>query len=315
MIARGYRAATLIDFETAFAETPASKAGYKLPIISNELNMSQTLVESDTITGSRNNAATGLGRIAVDGNIVVPADYRAMGYWLKAQFGAPTTKAADTLFQHVFKVVDDQPSIIIEKAFPDIGKYFHYKGCKLNTAKWEFGDDKQMTVEMALMGAAREIATETYNASAKSILPNPISQNHTYVKLCGSESHIVKSGDFTLDGSLDGDQYVVGGGGVRGAIPEELFGASGTIEALFENTDTMELAQAGTTTSLEIGFKAGDGKTSLSFLFPEVQIQPHDASISGPGGVSISFDWRAFYEKDSNASLVVATLVNDVESY
>ena len=99
---------------------------------------------------------------------------------------------------------------ILEKAFPDSGKYFLYRGCKVNTLKWGFGEDSEMTVELAIMGALREIASATYDASATSVAKLPISQNHTYVKIGGIESEIVKTGDFTLDAGLDGDQYVVG---------------------------------------------------------------------------------------------------------
>lgn len=314
MQARGYKAATTIDWESAYNTAPLTKAGLNLPINKNNLENKQTMIDSETITGSRNSVKSGLGRKSVDGAVTIPADYRAYGAWLKAQFGSPETSGSAAPYTHIFKVTDNQPSFVVEKAFPDTGKFMLYHGCKVNTAKWSFGEDNEMVVELELMGAERTIEDAAYNANAAVIKKLPISQNHAYVKLGNVESRIIKTGDFTLDGGLDGDQYVVGGGGVRGDIPEGLFKANGNMAALFTDTDIMALADSGATTSLEIGFVM-DENTSLVFSFPEVQIEPTDAPIEGPAGVSIDFAWRAFHDSDSENSLVVVTLKNDQEVY
>ena len=36
-------------------------------------------------------------------------------------------------------VKDTQPSIVVEKAFPDLGKYVRYKGVKINTFSVDYG--------------------------------------------------------------------------------------------------------------------------------------------------------------------------------
>lgn len=313
-VARGYKAATVIDFESVYNTAPGTKKGFRLPINKNELELKQTLIDSETITGTRNTVQSSLGRKSVDGNITIPADYRAIGVWLKAMFGAPTNSGSAAPYTHKFKIGDSQPSFLVEKAFPDASKYIVYSGCKVNTAQLSFGEDSEMTMELSLMGAARNITAAEYNSTATELKKLPISQNHTYVKIGGNESKIVKTGDFTLDAGLDGEQYVVGGGGIRGDIPEGLFKATGNITALFTDTDMMTAADSGTVTSLEIGFKL-DTNTQLVFLFPEVQIEPHDAPISGPAGVSVSFTWRAFYGTNSEKSLVQVTLINDTKDY
>jgi hypothetical protein len=314
-VARGYKAAATVDFESAYNTAPITKKGYILPIIKNEIEHKQTQITSDTITGTRNDVMSALGRISEEGTVTVPADYRAIGYWLRAQFGAPTTTGTAAPYSHAFKVVDDQPSLIIDKAFPDIGQYLRYHGCKINTAKWSFGDDKEMTVELAIVGALRETATAAYNASATTIAANPISQNHTYVKIGGTASAIISSGDFTFDSQLDTSKgYTVGANGIRTALPEGIMKASGNIEALFTDTSFLTLADTNAKTSLEIGFSL-NASTSLAFLFPEVQLEPHDVPIDGPGGVSAKFAWKAFYQSDSGKSLVQITLKNDVGAY
>lgn len=314
-VARGYKAAATVDFESAYNTAPTTKKGYVLPIIKNEIELKQTQITSDTITGNRNDVMSALGRISVEGTVTVPADYRAIGYWLRGQFGGPTTTGTAAPYSHAFGVVDNQPSMIIDKAFPDLGQYLRYHGCKINTSKWSFGDDKEMTVELAVIGALRETATEAYNASATSIVGLPISQNHTYVKIGGTASSIISNGDFTLDSQLDADKgYTVGSNGIRTDVIEGIMKASGNIEALFTDTSFLTLADTNAKTSLEIGFQM-NASTSLAFLFPEVQIEPHDVPIDGPGGVSAKFAWKAFLQSDSKKSLVQITLKNDVGAY
>ena len=56
-----------------------------------------------------------LGRKSVDGNITIPADYKAIGVWLKALFVAPTTSGSAAPYTHKFKISDNQPSFLVEK--------------------------------------------------------------------------------------------------------------------------------------------------------------------------------------------------------
>ena len=128
--ARGYKSAMTIDYEASFGVAPGTKKGVTLPMNSNDLSKAQTLIESDTITNTRNDTQPALGRVSVDGDIEMPADYMSSGYMLKALFGDPKTTGTAPNKTHVFTVKDNQPSIIVEKAFPDLNKYVRYKGVK-----------------------------------------------------------------------------------------------------------------------------------------------------------------------------------------
>ena len=310
--ARGYKSAMTIDFESAFGVSPTTKKGISLPMNSNELSKAQTLIESDTITNTRNDTQPALGRVSVDGDIEMPADYSASGYMLKALFGDPKTTGTAPNKTHVFTVKDNQPSIVVEKAFPDLGKYVRYKGVKINTFSVDFGQDNEMTFKFGVMGASREQDGTPYDAAAKAAKLQRIAQNHAYVKIDGTESRIVKEGSLEISANLDGDQYVVGGGGVRGDIPEGLMKVSGSLKALFVSTDWMDKADTGAAVAMEIGFKL-DENTSLVFAMPTIQFEPFDAQISGPAGVVVEVKWRAF--SADGKSIVTATLRNQQEAY
>ena len=310
--ARGYKSAMTMDFEAAFGVSPVTKKDVVLPMNSNELSKAQTLIESNTITGTRNDTQPALGRVSVDGDIEMPADYVASGYMLKALFGNPKTTGADPNKTHVFTVGDTQPSIVVEKAFPDLSRYVRYHGVKINTFSVDFGQDKEMTFKYSVMGASREQDGTPYDAAAKATKLLRIAQNHAYVKIDGTESRIVKEGSLEINANLDGDQYVVGGGGLRGDIPEGLMKVSGSLKALFISTDWMDKADTGAAVAMEIGFKL-DENTQLVFAMPTVQFEPFDAQISGPAGVVVEVKWRAFSE--GGKSIVTATLKNQEKEY
>ena len=200
----------------------------------------------------------------------------------------------------------------MEKAFPDLGKYVRYKGVKINTFSVDYGQDNEMTFKFNVMGASREQDGTAYDSAAKASKLLRIAQNHAYVKIDGTESRIVKEGSLEINANLDGDQYVVGGGGLRGDIPEGLMKVSGSLKALFTSTEWMDKADTGAPVSMEIGFKL-DENTSLAFAMPSVQFEPFDAQISGPAGVVVDVKWRAF--SPDGKSIVTATLKNQQEAY
>lgn len=309
--ARGYKGLLTVDYEKDFGKANKTKAGYRLPFNENSVEQKQTLIDAATITGTRNDVQPAMGRKDVSGALVVPMDYDAFGFWLKAILGEPQT-SGDGAKTHVFTVGDDQPSFTIEKAMPDVKKYFQYLGCKVNTLGIEFGQDSEMTANVEVLGAERIISDNAYNESAPAIPLNRINQFHADIKINGKQSRIVREGSIELAAGLDGDQYVVGGGGVRGDIPEGLFKASGNISALFNDLEMMKWADEGTAVSMEIIFTHKD--CSLSFLFPTVQIEPTDAPIKGSAGVTLDAKWRA-YSADASTSLVTVTLKNKQAKY
>ena len=89
MRARGANAVMHAAFEASYGGAAAN--WLKLPFVSSDLGEEQGLIESDLL---------GQGRELLDptddvannrGDLVVPADLRAIGYWLKLLLGAPET--------------------------------------------------------------------------------------------------------------------------------------------------------------------------------------------------------------------------------
>lgn len=313
--ARGYRSETQLDFETNYKTAPTTKAGKIMPINENSVQGTQSLKSTNTITGTRNDTEPYPGNEAVSGDVKVPNDLRAMGWWLRTVFGAPTTSVVTegSLYKHIFKVQDDQPSYVLQKGFKDIAQYFIFGGCKTNSLSMPFGSDDESVATINVMGAMETLQTSAYDTTATEVKLNRLANAHASIKIGGSAIKIVKTGDMTIDCGLDGDQYCIGDNNQRGDLPEGIFKVSGNLTALFTDATFIEKAKAGTVDSLELIYTKDT--QSLDFLFPEIMYERTSPAISGKTGVSCSMKWQGFYSADTNRSAAVVTLINDVASY
>ena len=89
--AQGARARMALAFETTYGTAPAS--GYtRMPFASTSLGAEQPLLNSELLGYGRDPLAPVKDAVTADGDVVVPIDAEAFGFWLKAAFGTPTTR-------------------------------------------------------------------------------------------------------------------------------------------------------------------------------------------------------------------------------
>lgn len=316
--ANGAKASTLIAFESTYGTLPGD-AGTKsilLPINSNGVKCSQNSSTPSTIRGNRSPVEPIKGNNDVSGDVVVPVDYTAFGYWLKALFGAPSTGAVsgkEGYYKHVFKIDDDMPSFTIEKAFPGITKYIRDNGCKASKLSVSVGGDGELTATVSVMGAKESIEASTMGTTPVIAGFDRADNFEASLKVGDTEMAIATSFSIDIDAGLDGDTYCIGSKGYRTAICEGLVTASGTMEAFFKDDTYLAMAENDAETSLELVLTQDD--MSLSFKFPEAKFAKTSPSIEGPAGIKQSLNYNAYYEDNSDKSAVVVTLINKVASY
>ena len=94
--AQGARAQMALAFETVYGTAPAS--GYtRVPFASTTLGSEQPLISSELLGYGRDPTAPIKDAVTADGDVVVPIDAAAFGFWLKAAFGEPITSGSRTL--------------------------------------------------------------------------------------------------------------------------------------------------------------------------------------------------------------------------
>lgn len=309
MQAKGVNSKLIIDFEETFGQNPAAANGLQMPFNSVSVSSKQNLIDPGTITGSRNAVEPAKGNIDVTGGVTVPVDLRAFGYWLKGCFNSPVTTGSAVPYTHKFKIGATQPSMVIEKQFPDVNKYMLANGLKINSLKLSFGGDGELTADFELIGAKESLNSTPYDDTPIPVVLHRVGNFQAKIKENGVELANVTQGDFTINFGLDNNQYVIGSGGTRGDIPEGMVKISGNIKTLFSDSVMLDKAVNGTKSNLEIEFI--DGNQSLGFMFPEVIYERQTPGISGPAGVLVELNFQAFHATDVNKSAVVVTLKND----
>ena len=91
--AQGARAQMALAFETIYG-TPPVGGFTKMPFASTSLGAEQPLLNSELLGYGRDPLAPIKDAVTADGDVVVPLDAEAFGFWLKAAFGDPTKAAA-----------------------------------------------------------------------------------------------------------------------------------------------------------------------------------------------------------------------------
>lgn len=311
--AKGYNSQLALGYETTYGNTPTSSKAYNMPFNQSKIDVKQTLIESSTIRGRRDKEQPAVGNIDVSGSVVVPLDQRGIGFWLAAMFGSPTTIGSGDPYAHIFKVTGNQPSLVLEQQYPDITTCELFNGCKVNKFSFTYGGDTELTAKIDLMGAKRTIGSAPFTSNLSDIPLLRFSNFQGTIEEDGVQLANVTEASLNVDFGLDGNNYTLGGNGYRAQLPEGYLQVSGNIKAFFEDTVLLDKAINNTKTSLN--FKFVSGAHSLEFLMEEVILQQTSPGIENEKGIIVNLPFKAFYNNGLGGSVLVATLVNDHDSY
>ena len=315
-MAKGYKSKLALGFEETYGVMPDSPKGYDMPFNSYGVSLSRSLNAAETISGTRNPKEPFAGNTDVSGDIVVPVDLIAFGYWLRGILGVPTTTPGEESAPntHLFKINDDLESMWIQTYLATSpGNYVLTNGVKISSMAIEAGGDGELTATLSTMGSNQVMGAESKAGELTPVSFLRLNNFQASLKLDGVDYGDATAFSLNLDNGLDGDVYTIGRGGTRGDIVEGLGTVSGSITVLFKDADLVADALAGTKKSGELIFTRPEG--SLSFGFQEFLLQAKTPEISGPAGIRLDMEWQAFFESGSNKSALTATLVNTHTSY
>lgn len=301
--------------ETSFKTLPSTLTGkvLSLPFNTVSLAASQNTSDPATITGRRDAVEAIYGNISNEGDIVVPVDYNALGWWLAATFGSPTTTSASGgLYKHVFKAGNTQPSFCVEKVFNN-GVVLKSVGCKVSKLGFSFGGDGELTATVSVVGcnetiensqlveSPTEVALKRYNNFQSSLLiDNEVQQVATEVTC-------------DIDFGIDTEGYAIGGNGYRVRANEGIIKPSGNITVFFDDATYLQKAENSTEVALEVDLTHGNNV--LKLVMPEVKFNRTSPSVDGPTGITQQMAYNAYYADNAKGACVLFELTNDVASY
>lgn len=319
--AKGSQFQLMLIEESTYGTTPATPAGYVIPVASVGGNWyTRNLIDNPTLRGDRNPSAPVRGNVAVSGSFQFPLTFSAWGWIQKHCVGTPATSGTGP-YTHLSKcnfsgstADSDLPTgLTIEHGYTDIDQYHAFDGCKLNGFTVNASSEGVAMFDVQVVGQGYTQDTSSLDASPTSYTDTAIDHFSLAMEEGGGSISNVKECSLTFTNNIDTSQYVIGSSGTVGALPTGIAMVSGTVTALFENDTLLTKGENHTESDLTLTWTSGS--YSLALHVPELVYEPASPAVPGPDGVVVSLNFRGYYANDADATCLKATLINNVASY
>ncbi|HHB80209.1 MAG TPA: hypothetical protein ENK83_00455 [Aliiroseovarius sp.] len=309
--AQGARSQLAAAFETTYGTAPAS--GFmQMPFASASLGAEQPLQASELLGYGRDPLAPLKDAVTADGDITVPLDAEAFGFWLKAAFGAPTTTGT-TNKTHTFKSGSwNLPSMAIEVAMPEIPRFAMYTGCVLDQLSIAMQRSGLLTADVKLVAQGENVATSTAAGTPTAYALQRFGHFNGAIKRNGTALGNIVSADLTYANNVERIETIRNDGRIDGADPS-IAALTGKIDVRFADTTLMDQALNGTAASLEFSWVIS-ANVSLTITAHAVYLPRPRVEIQGPQGIQASFDWQAAYDSVAGQMCTIV-LKNEVGNY
>ncbi len=309
--AQGARSQLAAAFETTYGIAPAS--GFmQMPFASASLGAEQPLLASELLGYGRDPLAPLKDAVTADGDIKVPLDAEAFGFWLKAAFGNPTTTGT-TNKTHTFKSGSwNLPSMAIEVAMPEIPRFAMYTGCVLDQLSIAMQRSGLLTADVKLVAQGETVATATAAGTPTAYALQRFGHFNGAIRRNGTALGNIVSADLTYANNVERIETIRNDGRIDGADPS-IAALTGKIDVRFADTTLMDQALNGTSASLEFSWTIS-ANVSLTITAHAVYLPRPRVEIQGPQGIQASFDWQAAHDPVAGQMCTVV-LKNQVGNY
>ncbi|MDT8329189.1 MAG: phage tail tube protein [Roseovarius sp.] len=309
---QGARSQMALAFETTYGTAPVS--GYtRMPFAPPvSLSSEQPLLASELLGFGRDPVAPIKDAVTADGNVTVPIDLDAFGFWLKGTFGSPVTTGTTT-FTHVFTSgAFVLPSMSIEIGMPEIPSFSMYSGARVDTLSWTMQRSGPLTASVGLIAQGETRATSTQAGTPAAITLQRFGHFNGSVKRGGTLLGNVVSASVNYSNTLDRIETIRADGKIDGVDPG-IAALTGDIVVRFADTALLDQATNGSPAAFEFSWSLGASKT-LTVAVPVVYLPVPRREISGPGAIEATFAWQAAQQANGDP-MVTVTLVNSVSAY
>jgi len=309
--AQGARAQMALAFETTYG-TPPVGGFTKMPFASTSLGSEQPLLNSELLGYGRDPLPPIKDAVTADGNVVVPIDAEAFGFWLKAAFGDPVTSGVGP-YTHEFRSGGwTLPSLSIETGMPEIPRFAMYSGCVLDTLSWQMQRSGLLTATASLVAQGESIAAASAAGTLTDLGLQRFGHFNGSITRNGTALGNIVSAEITYANTLDRVETIRSDGRIDGADPS-IAALTGRVEVRFADQVLVNQAINGDPCALEFAYVLPSGE-SLTLTAHAVYLPRPRIEISGPQGVQATFDWQA--ARDSTLGrMCTVTLINGIEEY
>lgn len=310
--AQGARAQMALAFETTYG-TPPVGGFTKMPFASTTLGAEQPLQTSELLGYGRDPQAPIKDAVTADGDVVVPLDAEAFGFWLKAAFGVPTTTGTEAPYSHEFRSGNwSLPSFSIETGMPEVPRYAMYSGCMVDSLSWQMARSGLLTATASVVAQGESVDAVTGAGTPDNVVLKRFGHFNGAITRNGGNIGNVVSADITYTNNLDRIESIRADGKIDGADPS-IAALTGNLVVRFADQTLVNQAIDGEACELEFSYTLVTGE-SLTFTAHAVYLPRPRIEISGPQGVQATFDWQAASDLGLGRMCTV-TLINDRDSY
>ncbi|WP_096700083.1 phage tail tube protein [Magnetospirillum sp. 15-1] len=306
----------LAAFEASYGLAPADGYG-RLSFKESSLGAERPLGYDPLLGQGRDAQDPFYEAIKDEGDIGVPLDVRALGFWLKGLFGAPATADnGDGSFDHVFTSGGTLPSLALEIGHAALAtpKFFRHGGAKLDKLAFDMARSGAANASIGVIAQGESEAAATIDITPTSFALKRFSQGSGTIRVGGSQLANVVGGKLSFSNNLERVETIRADGLIDG-VDETEATAEGSVDIRFGTDTTLTAAIAAESpVAMEYGFTIPGSAFALTFHLPRVFCPKKKQEIKGPGGIQASYDWRAARDPVAGYLLRV-TLVNDVAGY
>lgn len=309
--AHGARAQVAFAFESVYGTAPAS--GYsKLPFASEALGQAQPLIDNELLGYGRDPLPPIKDAVTVNGDMMLPLDTDALGFWLKLLFGAPTTTGTTPKTHTFASGAITLPSAAIEVGNPEVPDFRMYTGVRADTLSitLQRSGNLQAKIGLIAQGETPNVASQAGTLAALTL--QRFGQFNGAIKRDGVALANIVSGDLIYSNGLDPIETIRSDGKIDGVDPG-MSSLKGKIVTRFADTTLRTQAVNGTACELEFSWVI-DAARSFKLTAHGVYLPYPKIEIPGPSGLQAEFDWQGAIGSVT-PRLCTAVLVNSVAAY
>ena len=248
----------------------------------------------------------------------------AMGTSSTFTKGSGTVKkvTAAGVLTHTIKAGGNLPYYLQEFGCTDAGQYMQEFGTKCASLGFSIGTKGAVGLSTKWMGGKQVVASSSFDSgtpldNGKSSFQN-IRIAASDMKEGGSAvAGILSIDGISLDNTLDGDSYYVGGGGYRSEIDEGLYALKGTVKSVFNDLTLYNKALNSTTSSLDVTIKRGSGdgtagNEKIQSVMSEIKYKPKSPPFNGGKKVIAELAFTGFFKSNADATALKFIVTNSL---
>jgi hypothetical protein len=310
--AQGARSQLAAAFESSYGTAPAG-GFFQMPFASASLGAEQPLIESELLGYGRDPLPPIRDAVTADGEIEVPVDLEAIGFWLKAAFGDPATTATAPDYTHTWTSGSwSLPSMSIEIGMPEVPRFAMYSGCVLDRLGFRMERSGLLTATVGLVAQGEAVAATSQAGTPSAWNLQRFGHFNGAIMRDGAALGNVVSAELAYANNLDRIETIRNDGRIDGADPS-IAALTGRIDVRFADTTLMDQALNGTAAELAFSWTLS-ATQSLTITAHAVYLPRPRVEIQGPQGIQASFDWQAAYDAAAGQMCTVV-LDNQVAGY